>query len=76
MDRNMGRLLVIAGAVIIVTGLFLICRDSVPFLKHLGRLPGDIRIKRENFSFYFPVVTCIVLSIIASIILHIIGKFK
>ena len=57
--------LIIIGILFILVGLL------YPFLKDLGlgRLPGDIVIKKENSSFYFPIVTCIVVSIVVSLIL-------
>ena len=56
---------------IIVGVLFIIVGLLYPFLKDigLGRLPGDIVIKKENSSFYFPIVTCIVVSVVISLIL-------
>jgi len=61
----MGRLLIIAGIVLVVAGL------AWPYLSRLGlgRLPGDIVIRRENFSFYFPIVTCLIISVIGSLLL-------
>ena len=56
--QEIGKYLVIAGVVISILGVFL----WLGFGKWMGRLPGDIAIVKENFSFYFPVVTCIVLS--------------
>ena len=58
----MGRLLILAGAVLILVGLLL--ELGVP----LGRLPGDIAIRRGGGSFYFPIVTCILVSIVLSIL--------
>ena len=57
--------LIILGVLVILVGLL------YPFLRDigLGRLPGDIVIKKENSSFYFPIVTCIVVSVIISLIL-------
>jgi len=57
--------LIIIGVLFILVGLL------YPFLKDigLGRLPGDIFIKKENSSFYFPIVTCIVVSVVVSLIL-------
>ena len=73
--EGIGKILIIAGAVIIVLGLVLVFNNHIPFL---GKLPGDIIIKRENFSFYFPLVTFILISIvitvIINIVLHFIGK--
>ena len=59
------KILIIIGVLFILVGLLF------PFLKDigLGRLPGDIVIKKENSSFYFPIVTCIVVSVVVSIIL-------
>ena len=58
-------------ALIIIGVLFILLGLLYPFLKDigLGRLPGDIVIKKENSSFYFPIVTCIVVSVIVSLIL-------
>ena len=57
--------LIIIGLILIFIGLF------YPFLRDIGfgRLPGDIIIKKENSSFYFPIVTCIVVSVIVSLLL-------
>lgn len=63
----MQRALIVLGLVIAAIGL------AWPWLRRLpfGRLPGDIHVVREGFSFYFPIVTCIVVSIVISIILWI-----
>ncbi len=71
-----GKILIIIGAILVLAGIILIFRDSVPFLKYFGRLPGDITIERKNFSFHFPIVTCIIISIILSLILYVINKFR
>jgi Protein of unknown function (DUF2905) len=62
---EVGKFLVIIGAVIIVLGLLLWSGLGAGFL---GRLPGDIRIERGNSTFYFPIVTCIIISIVLSLI--------
>ncbi len=59
------RIIIILGAVLIALGVML---PYVAKLDFFGKLPGDIRIKRENFSFYFPIVTCIVLSILLTLL--------
>ncbi len=69
----LGRLLIIAGVVLIVLGLIVSFHSFFSFLR-LGRLPGDLSIKRENFSFYFPITTCVLLSIILSLILYLFRK--
>jgi hypothetical protein len=57
------KLLIILGIVILITGLFWPVVRELP----LGRLPGDISLKGEKYSFYFPIVTCIVISIIVTL---------
>ena len=65
--------IIILGIVLIVIGvLWQLAGKYIP----LGRLPGDIRMETENVKFYFPVVTCLLISIAASLILHIIRWFK
>jgi thiosulfate reductase cytochrome b subunit len=61
-----GKLLIVFGLVLVGAGLLLLLSDKIPWL---GRLPGDITVRRENFTFFFPVVTCIVISVILSLIL-------
>lgn len=65
------KILIIFGIVLILTGIIL---QFVPKIPWLGRLPGDIYIKKENFTFYFPLSTCIIISIIISLILYLLGK--
>jgi uncharacterized membrane-anchored protein YitT (DUF2179 family) len=69
---DLGKILLIVGAVIIVAGLVLVFANHIPFL---GKLPGDIVIKKENFTFYFPVVTMIIVSVVLTIIINIIFRF-
>jgi len=64
--RDTGRFLIVIGMVTILIGLIL-WSGFAP--KWLGRLPGDIRIEREHSSFYFPIVTCIIISIVLSLIM-------
>jgi hypothetical protein len=61
-----GKILIASGVVLIVIGLLVSAKGGIPFL---GRLPGDFRIERENFSFYFPLGTCLVISAVVSILL-------
>jgi len=58
---SIGKILIVMGIVIVGFGCLLLLSKYVPWL---GKLPGDIHIKKDNFSFYFPVVTCIIISII------------
>jgi hypothetical protein len=69
----LGRLLILAGIVLVVLGLVLVLADSAGFLR-LGRLPGDIVYKRGGFSFYFPIVTSILLSILLTLLLYLFRK--
>ena len=62
---DLARMLIVFGVILVVVGLALLLAPKIPWL---GRLPGDIVIKRENFSFYFPLGTCILVSIILSLI--------
>ena len=66
-----GKLLVAAGALILITGLMLVFRWKLPWL---GQLPGDINIKSGNFSFYFPLATCVLLSILLTILLNLCAR--
>ncbi|MGG1663223.1 DUF2905 domain-containing protein [Brevibacillus sp. NRS-1366] len=67
------KLLIIGGAVLIVIGL--LWQLGGRFLP-LGRLPGDIVVEKENVKFYFPVVTCIVISIVLSLGMYLFRLFK
>jgi hypothetical protein len=62
---DIGRALIVAGIVLIVLGLLLGVAGRVPWI---GRLPGDIVIRRGNFSFYFPLATSILLSLILTLL--------
>jgi hypothetical protein len=62
---ELGKFFVILGAVIVILGLLLWTGIGPGFL---GKLPGDIRIERGNSAFYFPIVTCIIISIVLSLI--------
>ncbi len=66
---NMGWTLIILGLVITAVGLVWVLARSVPWL---GKLPGDVRVERDGFRFYFPIVTCLLLSALLSLILWLI----
>jgi hypothetical protein len=68
---GLGKLLVIAGIIIAGIGVLFWLSGKIP---GIGRLPGDILIKRGNFTFYFPIVTSILLSIILSVILALLRR--
>jgi hypothetical protein len=69
---NMPKMLIAAGIVLIVIGL--IWSVAGKYI-NLGRLPGDIVIEKENVKFYFPIVTCILLSVVLSLVAYIIRWF-
>ncbi len=69
---NIGRMLVILGVVLIFFGLALILGGRIPFL---GRLPGDIHIRRGAAEIYIPLATCLLLSLLATLILNLLARF-
>ena len=68
---GMGKFLILIGVIIIALGLILTFLPKIPYL---GRLPGDIYIKKGNFTFYFPLATSILLSILLTILLNLIFR--
>jgi hypothetical protein len=70
---GLGKTLLIIGGIIMVAGLLILIFGKIPFL---GKLPGDFSVKGENWSFYFPLASSILISIIISLILYLIQKFK
>jgi hypothetical protein len=70
--EGIGKILIIAGCIIVGLGLLLVFADRIPFL---GKLPGDIIIKKDGFSFYFPVVTFLLISLVLTIIINLIFRF-
>jgi len=70
---SVGRLLIALGILLLLLGVLLTYTPFFSFL-HLGRLPGDIRIRRGGFSLYFPLTTCVILSILLSLIFFIFRK--
>jgi hypothetical protein len=72
--RETGKLLMAVGIVLLGAGALLALGGRLPF--RLGRLPGDIAYQGRNGSFYFPVVTCILLSVVLSLLLWIVNHFR
>ncbi|HIE17043.1 MAG TPA: DUF2905 domain-containing protein [Dehalococcoidia bacterium] len=66
---GIGKILLIVGGIIMVLGLIFVFAQHIPFF---GKLPGDIVIKKDGFSFYFPVVTFLILSVLITIIINVI----
>jgi hypothetical protein len=73
MFPQFGKILVIFGVILVLIGLVLVFFDKIPFL---GKLPGDIIIKKDRFTVYFPIVTFLIISIILTIILNIFSRGK
>jgi Protein of unknown function (DUF2905) len=71
---DLGKLLVLLGGTIVIIGLVMILlgRTSLP----LGRLPGDIVYRGKNTTFYFPLATSILVSVVLSFLLYLIGRFR
>jgi hypothetical protein len=69
---GLGRLLIIAGGLLLAGGVLLVLLGQIPFV---GRLPGDIAIERERFSFFFPLASMLILSLILTILINIILRF-
>jgi len=71
---DLGKLLVSVGAIVVIVGLalMLLGRTNLP----LGRLPGDILYRGKNSTFYFPLATSILLSVVLSIVLYVIGRMR
>ena len=68
---QLGKMLILFGGVVVLVGVVLLSFGKIPFL---GKLPGDIIIQKKNFTFYFPIVTSILLSLIISLILYLFKK--
>ena len=66
---DLGKALLLIGGAIVLLGALLLVLGRVPFL---GRLPGDIAVRRGNTSFYFPIVTCLALSVILTVVVNLI----
>jgi hypothetical protein len=69
---GIGRTLILAGSALVVIGVLLTFGEKLPI--RLGRLPGDIAIQGKNSVFYFPIVTCILLSLVLSLVMSLFGR--
>jgi len=68
MFTNIGKILIVIGAVTVLFGGIILLMGKIPFS---GKLPGDIHIQKKNFELYFPIVTCVVASILLSFLLSV-----
>jgi hypothetical protein len=69
--NNIGKLLMLFGAILLILGGIFLLAGKVPWL---GRLPGDIYIQRRNFTFYFPLTTSILFSVVLSLLLYLLFR--
>ena len=69
--QDLGRMLIVLGIVIVGVGVVLLLAGRVP---GVGRLPGDIHVQRGNWTFYFPLGTSILLSLLLTLVLWLIGR--
>jgi membrane protein implicated in regulation of membrane protease activity len=67
----LGKMLILLGVFIILIGLFLLLGDRIPWI---GKLPGDIIIRKEKFSFYFPITTSIIISVLLTLFFWVFRK--
>ena len=73
MNSETGKYIILAGAIIVIIGIIIyFFHDKMHWI---GNLPGDISIKKENFSFYFPITTMIIFSLLITLIIKIIRRF-
>ena len=72
--REMGKLLLLVGVLLVVAGAVLLLGAKLPF--RLGRLPGDIVYRGRNTTFYFPIVTCLLLSLGLTLIVWLVSIFR
>lgn len=64
----MGRMVLMLGLLVAAVGVFMVLAGRVPFL---GRLPGDVAVQRGNWSFYFPIATSILISLVLTVVLNV-----
>lgn len=70
---DLARGIILIGVCLVGIGLVMLAIPKLPFL---GKLPGDIVVKRENFTFFFPLTTSIIISLIISLALYLVNKFR
>ena len=69
---NFGRTLIVIGLAVVVLGVIVSLGEKLPI--RFGRLPGDIVVRGKNSTFYFPLVTCLLLSVVLSLVLWLVGR--
>ena len=69
---GLGRLLIVAGGLLLAGGVLLVLLGQIPFF---GRLPGDIAVERERFSFFFPLASMLIVSLVLTVVVNIVLRF-
>lgn len=69
--QAIGKILLVAGGLLVLAGIVMLFGDRIPFL---GKLPGDFTFKRDNVTIHFPLMTMIIISVILTIILNLFGR--
>lgn len=72
MDQQTGKYIILAGICILVAGILIYFFHD--YFKWFGRLPGDIKVEKENYRFYFPLVTTIIISLVITLLINIIKR--
>lgn len=73
MDQQTGKYILVVGLIIVFIGIIIYFFHD--YFRWIGRLPGDIRIEKNNLRFYFPLATMIIISLVLTILFHIFKKF-
>ena len=71
MPKSIGTWLIIGGIVLVIMGVL----ANSGWLSWFGRLPGDIRVERENVRFYFPIASMIIISVVLTLLFYLLGRF-
>lgn len=73
MDQQTGKYVILAGVIILIAGIVIYFFHN--YFRWLGKLPGDIRVEKENYRFYFPIVSMIVISVLVTIIINVFKRW-
>lgn len=68
---SLGKIIVMAGVLLVVLGLILMVGEHIPFI---GKLPGDLHIQKKNFNIHFPITTCIILSLLLTLVFNLLRR--
>ncbi len=73
---DIGKTLIILGIVIALAGVFALYGDSLPVIRNLGRLPGDITIRKGHFTVHIPLASGLLISVVLSLVLYLAGRWR